>query len=306
MPTQADLNPPAPPTGHVEVGPGSAPNGPTRITQRTAPPADPEPTPDGDDRTHTGTAPGPVARGPEPVPPSPEPQPQPRNNSRGAPRPGDPRELVLHHPEDFQADGPGGGGGATPAGDSVTPKPTTGQTRGPAAPKSYTAEPGDSVSRIAAKMYGANTKTNRDLIIRANPPLQAEGNPVIVGKTYVIPNAPAAAAAPSKPARQPNEGNSIASGDPAGSNGDGAGAAPRSNGRKPAPAPAAGPGQVWYTVKDNDNLWKIAEAQLGTGNAWTQIRDLNKDVLKGGETVRPNMRIRLPARSSSVATVPTN
>ena len=80
----------------------------------------------------------------------------------------------------------------------------------------------------------------------------------------------------------------------------------RSKSRKPAPPPAAGAGEVWYTVKDNDNLWKIAEAQLGTGNAWTQIRDLNKDVLKGGETVRPNMRIRLPARSSAVANVPTN
>jgi nucleoid-associated protein YgaU len=323
VPTQADLNPPAPPTGYVQVGPGGAPAGPTRITQRTAPPTpqpDPEPTPDGDDRAANtgaggGGAPaGPaIARGNEP-PPSGEPlapPSQPRKNARGTPRPGDPRELVLHHPEDFQTEGPDGNAQGNPPGaNPVSSKPTVGQARGPSAPKSYTAEPGDSVSRIAARMYGANTKANRDLIIRANPPLQAEGNPVIVGKAYVIPNAPAVTV-PGKPARQPaNDGTAVATRDNPGTKGDGTEAKPnpRTNGRKPTPPPAAGPGEVWYTVKENDNLWKIAEAQLGTGNAWTQIRDLNKDVLKGGENVRPNMRIRLPARSSSpsVATASGN
>ena len=182
-------------------------------------------------------------------------------------RPGDPHELVRRHPDDFVAFGPG----------PVTPgRPGA---AGPSAPRSYTAEAGDSVSRIAARMYGTNTKANRDLLIRANPALQAEGNPVIVGKVYVVPNLPAAPAV----ASQGNAGNTP----PA--------PAPRATARRD-PAPVAGAGEVWYTVKGNDNLWKIAESQLGTGNAWTTIRDLNKDVLKGGETVHPNMRIRLPAK----------
>ena len=37
--------------------------------------------------------------------------------------------------------------------------------------KAYVAEPGDSLSKIAARQMGANTKANRDAIVRANPSL---------------------------------------------------------------------------------------------------------------------------------------
>jgi nucleoid-associated protein YgaU len=63
----------------------------------------------------------------------------------------------------------------------------------------------------------------------------------------------------------------------------------------PASSPAPG-GGYWYVVKENDNLWKIAAEQLGSGNAWLQIKELNKDALKGSETVQPNMRLRLPSK----------
>ena len=46
---------------------------------------------------------------------------------------------------------------------------------------------------------------------------------------------------------------------------------------------------------------RIAAEQLGSGNAWLQIKELNKDVLRNGEGVLPNMRLRLPARSVSSA-----
>jgi nucleoid-associated protein YgaU len=52
-----------------------------------------------------------------------------------------------------------------------------------------------------------------------------------------------------------------------------------------------------YTVKDNDSLWKIASEQLGSGNRWAEIRDLNADVLKGSEQVHANMRLKLPAKA---------
>jgi nucleoid-associated protein YgaU len=65
--------------------------------------------------------------------------------------------------------------------------------------------------------------------------------------------------------------------------------------RLPASTPAEGGGS-WYVVKDTDNLWKIANEQLGSGNLWPQIKELNKDVLKGRDTVVTNMRLRLPAK----------
>jgi nucleoid-associated protein YgaU len=49
-------------------------------------------------------------------------------------------------------------------------------------------------------------------------------------------------------------------------------------------------------VKENDSLWSIAADQLGSGGSWTAIKELNADVLKGSDVVRPNMKLRLPAK----------
>jgi nucleoid-associated protein YgaU len=122
---------------------------------------------------------------------------------------------------------------------------------------------------------GGNTKANRELLISANPLLQNEGNVVVIGRTYAVPKAL--------------------------SDGRAASAPPAAQGPPPAAADIiARPAEQarWYTVKGDDNLWRIAESQLGTGTAWTQIRDLNTDVLKGGEIVHPNMRLRLPSKTA--------
>jgi len=51
-----------------------------------------------------------------------------------------------------------------------------------------------------------------------------------------------------------------------------------------------------YTVKENDSLWKIAAEYLGRPGAVDEIKELNKDILKGSDTLRPNMKLRLPAK----------
>ena len=94
---------------------------------------------------------------------------------------------------------------------------------------------------------------------------------VIAGKTYVIPNAAGSVPAPSAPA------------------------AARAPVRQPAPeASGPGPSFTWYTVRENDNLTKIAAEHLGNGNAWTSLLEYNKDILKDGNKLRANMRIRIP------------
>lgn len=146
---------------------------------------------------------------------------------------------------------------------------------GPAAPavragKQYKAETGDTVSKMAAKFLGGNTKTNRDAIVKANPTLQADPNKVIVGATYAIPT-PVAIEQP-RPVIAPP---AVA----------------------PAPAPAvASSMEHWYTVKANDSLWKIASEQMGDAAAVASIKELNRDVLKGTDIVKPNMKLRLPAK----------
>lgn len=123
--------------------------------------------------------------------------------------------------------------------------------------KSYVAESGDSVSRLAARFLGANTKANRDAILNANPTLKANPDRMIVGKTYLIPTTAEAPA-------------------------------------KPVASVAAASTENWYTVKEGDTLWKIARDECGNQNAVAAIKELNKETLKGSDTVLVDMKLRLP------------
>jgi len=101
---------------------------------------------------------------------------------------------------------------------------------------------------------------------------------VFAGRTYEIPTADASAA-PKAAAPAPQQ--------------------PVADEPRPVvvqnPAPVATPpGVTWYTVKENDNLWKIAAEQLGSGTRWTEIKELN--ALKSDD-VRVNMRLKLPAKT---------
>jgi nucleoid-associated protein YgaU len=279
--TRSDLAAQArrPSVGIVQVGPGSGDWPPVSAGQRgpAAPgvPAVPQSPPA-----------GPYAHGPDVIPAGPadappvyieppaQPQAQPpvepaRISAPPANPPRGLRELAERHPDDFvQVDQYG------------QPLPTqVARPRAPApgsasAARQYTAQPGDSVSRMASRLLGANTKANRDLIIRANPSLQGEGNVVVAGKNYLIPDAGGASPAPAAP---------------------GAPAASRPPARQAAAETTPGGSFTWYTVKENDNLTKIAAEHLGNGNAWASLLEYNKDILKDGNKLRANMRIRIPA-----------
>ena len=50
-----------------------------------------------------------------------------------------------------------------------------------------------------------------------------------------------------------------------------------------------------YTVKQNDSLWKIAQSELGDGNRWKEIYELNKDVIKDSNKLTSGKTILIPA-----------
>jgi hypothetical protein len=137
-----------------------------------------------------------------------------------------------------------------------------------AAPRSYQAQAGDSVSRMAARLLGANTAKNRQAIIAANQSLQADPNKVVVGQTYIIPGGVSAAS---------------------------------SKGAKVTVATVGGGGQWFYKVKPGDTLWGIATGQLGDAGAVTAIKELNSATLHGGSTLRPGMNLRLPSQPVAIA-----
>lgn len=142
----------------------------------------------------------------------------------------------------------------------------------PTAAREYVVQPGDSLSEIASSQMGANTQANRDAILAANPFMKGNPNLIIAGRTYVI---PATGTAPAVQARQP---------------------APQRQSQPVQQSVASAQHEHWYTCKSGDSLWKIAQEQLGEGASYTAIKELNKDVLKGRDTVVPGMRLRLPAK----------
>lgn len=160
--------------------------------------------------------------------------------------------------------------------DLTSPPPAAPESNPSGAPalaggKPYKAQSGDTLSKMAGRFLGENTKANRDAIIQANPSLAKNPDIVVVGKTYIIPTTADAAAA-------------VTSNSPG----------------LPIPSPTP---EYWYTVKPNDSLRKIAANQLGDEEAWAAIQDLNKNTLKGDDktVVIPGMKLRLPGRPIAAA-----
>jgi nucleoid-associated protein YgaU len=185
-----------------------------------------------------------------------------RNNESPAPSnnlPANLREIAKRNGEDI-----------------VDVNQTAGQNPAPTQPanavattRTYKAEPGDSLSKIASKMYGSASKTNMNVIVAANASLKDNPNRVIVGKTYTIP--PLGATSTDAPPVELTSQDS-------------------------ASAKPAGQSEYTYTVKSGDSLWSIATNELGDAKTIAAIKELNKDILNGSDVVRPNMKLKLPAK----------
>jgi Tfp pilus assembly protein FimV len=168
--------------------------------------------------------------------------------------------------------------------------------------QAYTAQPGDSLSKIAAKFYGSGTKANRDLIAKANPSLQANENMIIAGKTYQIPGAvksPARAktvvavadnATPTADATNTDAADTSTTVDDS--------TAKAASATQDKPAKAAADAGYLYTVQPGDNLTRIARNEVGDVHAIAAIQELNPDKLKGPnhDIVIAGCKLRLPGK----------
>lgn len=78
---------------------------------------------------------------------------------------------------------------------------------------------------------------------------------------------------------------------------DGQGKAPKAEMTKIQPAIVEiSPAMRTYIINKNDSLWKIAKKQLGNGNRWKEIYELNKKKIKNPDTLIPGMRILIPGK----------
>jgi len=140
--------------------------------------------------------------------------------------------------------------------------------------KPYVAQPGDTLGRIAAKAMGTNNKANRTAIINANQTLQDDPDKIVAGATYQIPVAAASTPTPT-PTPLPTDPAAVA----------------------PAPATSA---EV-HVVVAGDTLWAIASDVCGDPGVLDQIRQLNKDVLKGKDNLKVGMKLKLPLKAVASA-----
>jgi len=140
--------------------------------------------------------------------------------------------------------------------------------------KTYTAEAGDTLGKIAGKAMGSNTKANRDAILKANPKLAENPNKMNIGDSVNIPEK--AGAVITSSTNRPEQRETVV--------------------REGTPTPAVASNSVEYVVKEGDNLHKIAREQCGSISFVSQIQEMNKETLKGTDKLKINMKLKLPPK----------
>ena len=134
----------------------------------------------------------------------------------------------------------------------------------------YVVSKGDCLERIALRVYGkieGKKPKNIDGIFLANKDKMRSKDTVYIGQKLVIP-------------RLPGEPGVM---DPVAKN---------QTSRQNKPEVKKSDGQV-YQVRKNDSLWDIAEAKLGSGVRYKEIKELNS--LKS-DVIYEGQKLRLPSR----------
>jgi nucleoid-associated protein YgaU len=170
---------------------------------------------------------------------------------------------------------------APPALGSAPTPPAVAAVPAPAAPvasvRTYTVQPGDTLSKIAGVVYGDRNAYHR--LLAANS--QLDPKRLKIGQVIQVPDMTAVADASPAPAATP----------PAAS-----GPRPAVQGFRPNPADGPTGGAVAatseYEVKVGDTLMGIAASVLRDRNKWKRIQDLNPDL--DPARLRPGQRIKVP------------
>lgn len=160
------------------------------------------------------------------------------------------------------------------------------ETVKPALPKIYVVAEDDNLALIAKKFYGpeeGNKRKNIMRIFEANRNILESPDEIDVGQKLIIPPLPASAAKKDK-----SKGIFSSS----------VFEKVKSIGREhlSLKKPARARQGKSYTVREDDNLWKIAVEQLGDGSRYTEIARLNADILDDEDFVPVGTRLKIPAR----------
>ncbi len=157
----------------------------------------------------------------------------------------------------------------------------------PAWPKEYVVSSGDSLAGIAKKLYGSvegNRRINIDRIFEANRRLLKTPDEISVGQKLIIPP-------PSNLTQNKEQMNRIFPStlfDEVKSIG-------KSTLSKSLDSRGTKQNKS-YVVRQGDSLWKIAAEQLGNGSRYTELKELNADILDNEDSLIAGMPLKMPAQ----------
>jgi nucleoid-associated protein YgaU len=171
---------------------------------------------------------------------------------------------------------------ALPKGPSVAKETVSNKT---ILPKVYVVNEGDSLAIIAQKCYGSqegNKRINITRIFDANRRLLKSPDEIYVGQKLIIP--PLLTSVPDK--------SKIAT---------------VLSGMEFTKIESIGERHLLtdghkaeksklYTVREGDSLWQIADEQLGNGSRYSEIAELNADILDSEDNLSVGTRLRIPVR----------
>src|SRR5262245_14164106 len=130
----------------------------------------------------------------------------------------------------------------------------------PASERIYTVRSGDTLSSIAASQMKSKNKWKE--LQKANEDVLHGSTNLKIGMKLKIPGTTAASTTSSDIASPPS---------------------------------TAAAGDREYVVKSGDSLWSIAKNQLGDDKFVSALREANSDVLKGSDSLKIGMKLRLPS-----------
>jgi nucleoid-associated protein YgaU len=147
----------------------------------------------------------------------------------------------------------------------------------------YVVGPGDNLAEIAQKMYGpeiGKKPASIQKIFNANKDKLSSINAIQVGQKLVIPPLEDKTNTLLKTGLFEKVSEKV------------------SKITSPQTAKAQAPKEQYreYVVKESDSLWQIAQAQLGNGNRFSEIIQLNQSVLTDPEKLVVGMKLKLPVR----------
>ncbi|MBW8001165.1 MAG: LysM peptidoglycan-binding domain-containing protein [Planctomycetes bacterium] len=166
---------------------------------------------------------------------------------------------------------------------AATPKtnPTRKRLSRKALPKTYIVASGDTLAVIAQKFYGAqagNKNLNITKIYKANSAILESPDDIYVGQTLII---PPLASSHARYSTRTSSASTVYK-------------RLKAMGKGIMAANTNKKASGTYIVKPGDSLWTIADDQLGDGDRYSDIFQMNTNIMQDEDTLVVGMRLKLP------------